>query len=136
MVLLFVVMFLLPVIVDQRKFELFFNLLSSRIHFFSYAFVQYEDSRDADDAYRRLHGKSFNGGTIRLEWAKKGPEPREHERRPRPRSRSPIRGRSRSPIVAVEDRRRDRSVSRSRSRSRSASPSRSVSRSVSPVRDE
>ena len=119
---------------------------------FSYAFVEYEDSRDATDAYQRLHGKSFHGGFIRIEWAKKGPESRRdrfdagrrgtNNSNGKDRSRSPRRNendddrkRDRSP----RDERNNKSVDRSpRVRSVDHSPrntSRSPrNRSVSPVR--
>lgn len=94
--------------------------------FFSYAFVEYEDYRDASDAYQRLHGKPFQGGSIRIEWAKRGPDARRdrfdsrRERSGRSRSRSPRRNQE-----SDDDRKADRSRSRSPSPNRSASPVRS-----------
>ena len=92
--------------------------------------MEYEDARDASDAYRRLHGKYFQGGSIRIEWAKRGPDSRRdrfdsgRDRRARSRSRSPRRNQE------LDD---DRKADRSRS---PRSPRGSVSpiRSASPVR--
>ncbi|KAF2549209.1 hypothetical protein F2Q70_00023721 [Brassica cretica] len=77
-----------------------------------YAFIEFSDPRDADDARYRLDGRDFDGSRITVE-------------RDASYSRSPVRSRSRSP-----PRRRRRSPSRSYSRDRS------YSRSRSPVRKE
>lgn len=123
MVLLNVVMCSHPVTADQSKtFQQ--DLVSYPLC--SYGFVQYQDYRDAKDAYERIHGKPFMGGTIRVEWAKRGPESRDRARSSRGRSRSP------SPVRAEIDRRRSRSRSASRSRSPSRSPAAARSRSRSP----
>lgn len=126
MVLSSVVMYSPPATTDQSKTFLYQSCILLALS--SYAFVQYEDYRDAKDAYERIHGKPFMGGTIRVEWAKRGPDSRDRARSRRGRSRSP------SPIRAEVDRRKSRSPSRSRSRSASRSPSpRARSASRSPV---
>lgn len=33
----------------------------------SYAFVEFVNARDAEDAYNRIHGRRFRGGTIKVE---------------------------------------------------------------------
>ncbi|CCD72698.1 putative splicing factor, arginine/serine-rich 5 [Caenorhabditis elegans] len=112
---------------------------------YGFAFVDFEDSRDAEDACHDLDGKTMEGSSMRLvvEMARGKPRgndrhgsrsPRRRSRSPRRRSRTPPRRRSRS-----RDRKRSRR-SRSRSSSRSRSPvresrRRSESRSPSPKRD-
>ncbi|KAJ1642937.1 hypothetical protein LPJ64_005240 [Coemansia asiatica] len=80
-----------------------------------FAFVEYEDSRDARDAFERMHDQYIDDHRISVQWAKRPP--------------------ARSWRFDGDDRRRRRSPSRSRSpygrRSRYRSPSRSPSRSRS-----
>eukprot|EP00275_Glaucocystis_incrassata_P001400 EC122811.1.p1 GENE.EC122811.1~~EC122811.1.p1 ORF type:complete len:165 (+),score=5.80 EC122811.1:58-552(+) len=92
-----------------------------------YAFVEFEDYKDAEDAFEAMQYKRIDGREISLQWAKR--RPASGWRSPKRRSRSPrrsSRSRSRSP-------RRSRSGSRSspskkRSRRGSRSPSRSPHR--------
>ncbi|ODQ66214.1 hypothetical protein NADFUDRAFT_82112 [Nadsonia fulvescens var. elongata DSM 6958] len=129
-----------------------------------FAFVEFEDRLDAEDAYYEMHEKRLRSGdVIFVEWAKGTPIKRERSERggrdDRDRGRrlsigerggkyddfegrnpGGYRSRSRSPIRDdTKNRDRSRSVSRDRgrSRSRSMSSSRSLSRSRSrtPVRD-
>lgn len=37
--------------------------------------MEYEDWRAAEEAYRRLHGKPFGTGVIKLQWARSGRKP-------------------------------------------------------------
>eukprot|EP01134_Creolimax_fragrantissima_P005373 CFRG5373T1 len=96
-----------------------------------FAFVTFEDRRDAEDAYDELNGENVDGRRIRLDWdaglrnKTRIPPPR---RRSRSRSRSPPRRRSRSRSRSPPRRRSRRSPSRSRSLSRSRSPARRRSR--------
>lgn len=80
-----------------------------------FAFVEFEDKRDAEDAVRSLDGTRCCGTRIRVEMSS-GRTRRDDRRRPRRsyRSRSPRRSRSRSRSMS-RDRDRDR---RSRSGSR------------------
>ncbi|XP_065176612.1 serine/arginine-rich splicing factor 3-like isoform X2 [Sycon ciliatum] len=89
-----------------------------------FAFVYMEDFRDAEDAVRKLDGRTLCGQRVRVEVAKTRERPRQ---RRRSRSRSPPRRRrspSRSPSPYRRRRQPSRSVSRSpvRRRSRDRSP--------------
>ncbi|XP_011423091.1 RNA-binding protein 1-like [Crassostrea angulata] len=104
-----------------------------------FAFVEFQDPRDAEDATKALDGTRVNGRRVRVEmssgksrWGSRGPptrrggggrgsrDDRRRSRSPSPRRRSPFSPRRRSP----SPRRRSRSRSRSRSPSyrRSRSP--------------
>ncbi|KAI8141116.1 hypothetical protein BJV82DRAFT_542136 [Fennellomyces sp. T-0311] len=108
-----------------------------------YAFVEFEDNRDAEDAFNEMHGRRVDGYTISVQWAKNAPRQSwRYDRSPgrpsrgrsysRSRSPGPRRGRSPSP-------RRDRSPPRYHGSSRSPSPRRPAeptqSRSPPPRRD-
>ncbi|KAL1251895.1 hypothetical protein QQF64_019691 [Cirrhinus molitorella] len=113
-----------------------------------FAFVEFEDPRDATDAVRELDGRTLCGCRVRVELSNgekrsrnRGPppswsrRPRDDYRRrsPAPRRRSPRRrslSRSRSRSLSRE-RRRERSLSRDRNHRLSRSFSRSRSRSRS-----
>ncbi|KAJ3043026.1 hypothetical protein HDV00_005933 [Rhizophlyctis rosea] len=81
----------------------------------SYAFVEFEDARDAEDAYYEMQHRKVDGYLLSIQWAKNAPGRnwRYDDRRDDRRSRSP-QGRRRSP----GGRRSSRSPRRS-SRSRS-----------------
>ncbi|KKA27778.1 hypothetical protein TD95_004715 [Thielaviopsis punctulata] len=84
-----------------------------------FAFVEYEDRRDADDAYHEMHNKRIGRDDIlKIEWARTPPSAswRFDSGRDRDRRRSPRRGRSPSPRRSSgrdysprKDERRDRS---------------------------
>ncbi|CAN6597695.1 hypothetical protein TRVA0_001S04654 [Trichomonascus vanleenenianus] len=94
-------------------------------HARSYAFVEYEDYRDAEDAYYDMHRRRIaSGDVLTIEWAKQ-PRKKFRERGSR------YRGSSRSASPRGRSRRRSRSPYGERRYSRSPSPRR-YSRSPSP----
>ncbi|CAH4035116.1 RNA-binding protein 1 isoform X1 [Pieris rapae] len=98
-----------------------------------FAFVEFEDPRDAEDSVRGLDGTRCCGTRIRVEMSN-GRTRRDRRTRSRsPRRRSYSRGRSGSPRRSPSVRRRSPSVRRSRSRDR-RSRSDSKSRYNSPYR--
>ncbi|KAI8879635.1 hypothetical protein K501DRAFT_153839, partial [Backusella circina FSU 941] len=38
-----------------------------------YAFVEYEDPHDAEDAFNEMHGRRIEGNTISVQWARNAP---------------------------------------------------------------
>ncbi|XP_045509927.1 RNA-binding protein 1-like isoform X5 [Colias croceus] len=83
-----------------------------------FAFVEFEDPRDAEDSVRGLDGTRCCGTRIRVEMSN-GRTRRDRRSRSRsPRRRSYSRGRSGSPRRSPSVRRRSPSVRRSRSRDR------------------
>jgi len=101
-----------------------------------YAFVEYRSDRDAEAAYKDMHGHYFDGVRLRIEWARKAPssswrynDPRSSSNSPRRRSRSPYRERAYNrDRERVYDRERDRDKGRDRERSRSPPPRRESGR--------
>ncbi|KAH8671066.1 hypothetical protein BX600DRAFT_237940 [Xylariales sp. PMI_506] len=76
-----------------------------------FAFVEYEDRRDADDAYYEMHNKRLGRDEIlKIEWARTPPSAswrfdsgRDRDRDSRRGGRSPRRGRSPSPRRSTRD---------------------------------
>ncbi|PBK71982.1 hypothetical protein ARMSODRAFT_1083303 [Armillaria solidipes] len=107
----------------------------------SYAFVEFRQQRDAEDAYYDMHGRYFEGSRLSIQWAKNPPSSVwRYERRTSPphrrdRSRSPRRRDDRDERAERMDRDRgDRDRDRDRDRHRrSRSPDRRP-RSPSPER--
>jgi len=71
-----------------------------------YAFIEFEDDRDAEDAFEAMKYKRIDGRDVTVQWAKREPAPgwrfssQGREGRDRPRSRSPRKRRhSRSRLV-------------------------------------
>ncbi|KAI8922484.1 hypothetical protein PhCBS80983_g01415 [Powellomyces hirtus] len=93
--------------------------------FESYAFVEFEDDRDAEDAYYEMQNRKVDGYPLNIQWAKNAPSRNWRYDDRRDRSRSPPR--------------RPRGGARSRSRSppppRGGRDDRDRHRSRSPVRD-
>ncbi|XP_072240085.1 serine/arginine-rich splicing factor 7-like isoform X7 [Leuresthes tenuis] len=108
-----------------------------------FAFVEFEDPRDADDAVRGLDGKLICGSRVRVELSTGMPRRSRHERPP---TRRPFDPNDKCYECGEKGHyaydchrysrhsRRSRSRSRSRSRGRSRSGSMGRSRSGSPVR--
>ncbi|KAK0447879.1 uncharacterized protein EV420DRAFT_1568075 [Desarmillaria tabescens] len=104
-----------------------------------YAFVEFRQQRDAEDAYYDMHGRYFEGSRLSIQWAKNPPssvwrfERRTSPPHRRDRSRSPRRRDDRDERAERMDRDRgDRDRDRDRRR-RSRSPDRRP-RSPSPER--
>uniref|UniRef100_A0A6B2LGK8 RRM domain-containing protein n=1 Tax=Arcella intermedia TaxID=1963864 RepID=A0A6B2LGK8_9EUKA len=116
---------LTPSVNERDLDELFgrYGTIKRLNHKGSYAFVTFEDERDAEDAVEALQGHELVGGRINIEWAKQsGRYIRGSGRGDRYR-RSPPRFRDRD-----DDRRRRRSSSRDRDSRRKRSRDRSYSR--------
>ncbi|KAJ7607378.1 hypothetical protein FB45DRAFT_948182 [Roridomyces roridus] len=112
-------------------------------HHNPYAFVEFRSTRDAEDAYYDMHGKTFEGSRLSIQWAKSppsavwryergGPPSRSSRDRDRDRSRSPRRRSERDD--RDRDRHRDRDRERDEDRDRDRDSRRRRSRSRSPRR--
>ncbi|KAJ3742890.1 hypothetical protein DFH05DRAFT_1498398 [Lentinula detonsa] len=76
-----------------------------------YAFVEFRDGRDAENAYHDMHGRNFDGHRLSIQWARKPPSAGwrvADGSAPPPRSDRDSRARSRSPRRRSPERRRDR----------------------------
>ncbi|KAJ1535275.1 hypothetical protein HK096_002795 [Nowakowskiella sp. JEL0078] len=93
----------------------------------SYAFVEFEDSRDAEDAYDGMQNKLFDGYSLNVQWAKQPPNRtwryeghreggRDDRDRRDYRGGRDYRDRSRSPRRSISPQRRPRSPSNERPR--------------------
>ncbi|KAI8585691.1 hypothetical protein BDZ88DRAFT_510415 [Geranomyces variabilis] len=92
-----------------------------------YAFVEFEDDRDAEDAYYEMQNRKVDGYPLNIQWAKNAPSRNWRYDDRRDRSRSPIRDDVKADVDAVRD---DRSPIR-----RSPSPAGNGHRSPSPRGD-
>jgi len=108
-----------------------------------YAFVEYEDRRDAEEAFQRFQGFTLEGRKLRLDWDvgidKKGRPPsggdryrRTPPRSPNPRRYSPVR-RSPSPRSPLDPKRGESPTENRRSASPTKSPISPRKRSRSPI---
>ncbi|KAH8824019.1 hypothetical protein DL96DRAFT_1616116 [Flagelloscypha sp. PMI_526] len=106
-----------------------------------YAFVEFQNPRDAEDAYYEMHNRYFEGHRLGIQWAKNPPSAiwRSGEQRPPRRDPPRHRDRSRSPRRRDDrdrgDRDRGRDYDREPRRPRSRSPDRRRPRTPSPPRD-
>ncbi|KAI8332963.1 hypothetical protein EDC96DRAFT_579487 [Choanephora cucurbitarum] len=93
-----------------------------------YAFVEFETNQDAEDAYQEMNGRTIDGYTLSIQWARTTPAYLQNHQRSYPkynrdnRSRSPYR-RERSPSSPPRYDNAIHSVPHRRMRSRSRSPS-------------
>ena len=94
-----------------------------------FAFVEMQESRDADDAVRGLDGTRVCGSRVKVEISTGGKGRDRSKSRDRRRSRSPVRRSRRSPSYRSMSRERDSSRDRSSKRGRKVK--REVSRSRS-----
>eukprot|EP01017_Pseudomicrothorax_dubius_P017597 TRINITY_DN1978_c0_g1_i2.p2 TRINITY_DN1978_c0_g1~~TRINITY_DN1978_c0_g1_i2.p2 ORF type:complete len:185 (-),score=30.17 TRINITY_DN1978_c0_g1_i2:136-690(-) len=97
----------------------------------SFAFVEFDNEADAEEAKEKLHGHKLRGEPINVEWSKRSNRFEETEGGRSKRARKPLR-RNRSNSRS-ESRSRKRSNRRKRSRSRSRSKSRTKKGRSSPT---